>query len=69
MNPEIADGKRCKLVLRTNKNGKMLSIILTSGDLISLRAGLNTNLRLAVSALKSINAAKSVDSSEKSQKD
>ena len=69
LTPEIDNGKRCKLSLRTDKTGRILSLILTSEDLVSLRAGLNTNLRLAVSALKSINAAKNAVSLEKSQKD
>ncbi len=68
MIPEIADSKRCKLSLRTDKTGRTLSMILASEDLVSLRAGLNTNLRLATSALKSINAAKNVNSPENHRK-
>jgi tRNA threonylcarbamoyladenosine modification (KEOPS) complex Pcc1 subunit len=69
MTPEIDNSKRCKLSLRTDKRGRTLSLILTSEDLVSLRAGLNTNLRLASSALKSIIAAKNVEATTRSQKD
>ena len=69
MTPEIDDSKRCKLSLHTDRTGRKLSLILTSKDLVSLRAGLNTNLRLAASALKSINAAKNATIAERSQKD
>jgi tRNA threonylcarbamoyladenosine modification (KEOPS) complex Pcc1 subunit len=69
LTPETDDNKRCKLSLRTDRTGSVLSLILKSGDLISLRAGLNTNLRLAATALRSVNAARNLDSPEKSQKD
>ena len=69
MTPEMDDSKRCKLSLHTDKTGRKLSLILSSKDLVSLRAGLNTNLRLAASALKGINAAKRAGIAERSQKD
>lgn len=69
MSPEIDNKKRCKLSLHTDKTGRTLSMMLRSEDMVSLRAGLNTNLRLAASALKSINAAKQAASTKDSEKD
>ncbi|MGH2638613.1 MAG: hypothetical protein ACRDF4_04945, partial [Rhabdochlamydiaceae bacterium] len=60
MMPESVEGKKCKLALRKGKNGGKLALVFSSKDLVSLRAGLNTNLRLAASALKSIRIAKQI---------
>lgn len=58
MSPEIDDSKRCKLYLRTDRTGRVLSLVLKSEDVVPLRAAFNTNLRLATSALKSIGAVR-----------
>lgn len=69
LTPEVDNVKNCRLSLGTDKSGRKLSLILRSEDIILLRAGLNTNLRLASSALKSINAAKRVVVLGNSEKD
>ncbi|MDG6921828.1 MAG: hypothetical protein JRN67_00870 [Nitrososphaerota archaeon] len=54
LSPEVDNKNRCTLTLRSVKSGNQLSVFLQSCDLVSLRAGLNTNLRLASSSLKNI---------------
>ena len=60
LTPEVTGGKRTKMTLRSRKRDHELSISMTSSDLISLRASLNTNLRLASTALKSIRSTQSI---------
>lgn len=68
MTPEVGTGKKCRLSLRSGSDGKSLSLILSGSDLVSLRAGLNTNLRLASSVLKTLHTIQEF-SSLRSQKD
>jgi len=55
---EEESGRRCKM--STKLNGE-LEIIFASHDVVSLRAAINTNLRLVSSSLRSIKAAEMTD--------
>ncbi|MDA4111332.1 MAG: hypothetical protein OK439_02255 [Thaumarchaeota archaeon] len=57
MVPEIENGKRCLLALHKSKHSEKLALAFAAKDLVALRAGLNTNLRLVASALKTIEVA------------
>ncbi len=65
--PETDDIKRCKLSLKIDRTGRVLSLILKSEDLVALRAGLNKNHRLAAPPIRTDNAATNLDSPEKTQ--
>lgn len=58
MLPETRAGKRTDMSLKVEDNGKKLILTMVSKDLTSMRASLNTNLRLVTSALKTLDAAK-----------
>ncbi len=55
--PEAIKGKRLRLIVGEKNNGGTLLLKFSGSDLVSLRAGMNTILRLTLSALKSIRAA------------
>ena len=52
--PEAIKSKRLNFTVTRNKDGQILLLKFSSTDLVSVRAGMNTILRLALSALKSI---------------
>jgi tRNA threonylcarbamoyladenosine modification (KEOPS) complex Pcc1 subunit len=61
MIPEIDRSQRCVLSVRTAQGGKKLILGFDAKDLVALRAGFNTNLRLVSSALKTIKSASSLE--------
>jgi tRNA threonylcarbamoyladenosine modification (KEOPS) complex Pcc1 subunit len=61
MMPEVDNRKRCVLSLRESKDGRKLSLLFSAKDLVALRAGLNTNLRLVSSALKTIETTSKIE--------
>jgi tRNA threonylcarbamoyladenosine modification (KEOPS) complex Pcc1 subunit len=61
MIPEIDTSQRCVLSVRTTRDGKKLILGFDAKDLVALRAGFNTNLRLVSSALKTITSASSFE--------
>lgn len=56
LKPEAIRGKRLTLSISTKNHGKTLLLRFDAKDVVSLRAGMNTILRLALSGLKSIQA-------------
>ena len=68
MIPEMENDKRCVLSLRKSKDDEKLSLLFSAKDLVALRAGLNTNLRLVSSALKTIDTASVTKGERASQK-
>ena len=52
--PEIRAGKRTVMNVKLVNHGKKLILAISSSDLVSMRASLNSNLRLVASALKTI---------------
>jgi tRNA threonylcarbamoyladenosine modification (KEOPS) complex Pcc1 subunit len=52
--PEAIKSKRLDFIVTRKKDGKTLTLRFSAADLVSVRAGMNTILRLALSALKSI---------------
>jgi tRNA threonylcarbamoyladenosine modification (KEOPS) complex Pcc1 subunit len=61
MIPEIDKSQRCVLSVRTAQGGNKLILGFDAKDLVALRAGFNTNLRLVSSALKTITSASSIE--------
>jgi tRNA threonylcarbamoyladenosine modification (KEOPS) complex Pcc1 subunit len=55
--PETSAGKRCTLKVELLEEAQGLKIVFSSEDLSSLRASMNTNLRLVSSSLRTITAA------------
>lgn len=66
--PEAIDGTRLTLEISSTNDGRTLLLSFTAGDLVSLRAGVNTILRLMLSALNSIQAASFAISSDQKTK-
>ena len=58
LDPEKSTGKRRDMTTALRKGQRTLLIEFRSKDLVALRAGLNTNLRLASSVLKTLDSAK-----------
>lgn len=56
LTPETKSGNKCKMRIPRLGRNKSASLFFESKDLISLRASLNTNLRLVSAALKTIDA-------------
>ncbi len=56
MEPELAHQKRCTLSFRIAKRNKGLILNFSSTEIISLRASMNTNLRLIASAIRTVEA-------------
>ncbi len=54
--PETKSGKKCKMRICGLSRNDSVSLIFESKDMVSLRASLNTNLRLVSAALKTIDA-------------
>jgi tRNA threonylcarbamoyladenosine modification (KEOPS) complex Pcc1 subunit len=54
--PENIEGKRLTVRTRTKKKGNVLQLSFQAADMVSLRAGMNTTLRLMLSALKILEA-------------
>ena len=54
-------GKRLRLIVGEKNNGGTLLLKFSGSDLVSVRAGMNTILRLTLSALKSIRAANELE--------
>ena len=52
--PEIKAGKRTKMSIDLVNHGQMLVLTIGSPDLVSMRASMNSNLRLVASAMKTI---------------
>jgi len=52
--PETMRGKRLTFTVSTRNSGRILVLGFSSTDFVSLRAAMNTILRLTASALKSI---------------
>jgi tRNA threonylcarbamoyladenosine modification (KEOPS) complex Pcc1 subunit len=62
LSPEMIKSKRLTVTVTTANHGKTLVLKFVAKDLVSLRAGMNTILRLILSALKSIDAVSALDS-------
>lgn len=58
MHLERQDTRRCKIVLTPHRNSRRLTIKLLATDLTSLRAALNTSLRLVATSINAIDAMK-----------
>ena len=54
LRPESIESKRLKVTISTGSRGQTLVLRFSAVDLVSLRAGLNSVLRLTLSALKSV---------------
>ena len=52
--PEIKAGKRTKMSIDLVNRGQTLVLTIASPDLVSMRASMNSNLRLVASAMKTI---------------
>lgn len=52
--PESRVGKRTKMSVRLVNRGKKLILSIASSDLVSMRASMNSNLRLVASAIRTI---------------
>ena len=59
--PEELKGARLTFSVSISKDGTLLLLKFSGADVVSLRAGMNTVLRLTLSALKSIEATSSVE--------
>jgi tRNA threonylcarbamoyladenosine modification (KEOPS) complex Pcc1 subunit len=59
--PEAIKGKRLSLAVVGKNNGETLLLKFSGSDLVSVRAGMNTILRLTLSALKSIRGANELE--------
>jgi tRNA threonylcarbamoyladenosine modification (KEOPS) complex Pcc1 subunit len=59
--PEAISGKRLSLTVGEKNNGGTLLLKFSGSDLVSVRAGMNTILRLTLSALKSIRTANELE--------
>jgi tRNA threonylcarbamoyladenosine modification (KEOPS) complex Pcc1 subunit len=60
---------RSSLSVRQGRDGNTLLLEFSSKDLVSLRASMNTNLRLVASALNTIDATRSLVPASQTQKD
>ena len=58
---EALKGRRLSFTVSTKNSGETLLFFFSAADLVSLRAGMNTILRLTSSALMSIRGAGSLD--------
>ncbi len=56
MTPEARSGNKCKMRISRLADDRSVALLFDSHDLISLRASLNTNLRLVSASLQAINA-------------
>jgi tRNA threonylcarbamoyladenosine modification (KEOPS) complex Pcc1 subunit len=59
--PEAIKGKRLSLAVVGKNNGSTLLLKFSGSDLVSVRAGMNTILRLTLSALKTIRGANELE--------
>ncbi len=60
LSPEIVKNRRFTFALKSKNNGRTISLKFVASDLVSLRAGMNTILRLTLSALKIIHTTSSL---------
>jgi tRNA threonylcarbamoyladenosine modification (KEOPS) complex Pcc1 subunit len=58
LSPETISGKRLTFTVSKKNEGETLLLHFVASDVVSLRAGMNTILRLTLSALNSIEAVK-----------
>lgn len=58
MTPERRDTGRCTMGLTPHSDGRSLTMRLVATDLTSLRAALNTNLRLIATSINTIKTLK-----------
>lgn len=56
MSFESRNSGRCRMLLTASRDGRGLNMRFLSSDLTSLRAAMNTNLRLVATAIKAIEA-------------
>jgi tRNA threonylcarbamoyladenosine modification (KEOPS) complex Pcc1 subunit len=61
LQPETIASKRLNFSVSTKNTGRTLLLTFVAEDLVSLRSGMNTILRLVLSALKSIRAIEIID--------
>jgi len=59
--PERIEGKRLTFQVSSKEGGNILLLNFSAADLVSLRAGMNSVLRLTLSALKSIRKVNDLD--------
>jgi len=61
LSPEAIESKRLSFSVEQKTNGKVLLLSFSGSDLVSVRAGMNTILRLLLSALNSIQAVEDIE--------
>jgi tRNA threonylcarbamoyladenosine modification (KEOPS) complex Pcc1 subunit len=61
MLPESQKGARCDFSVQSSPDEKKLNFRFVAKDLVALRAGFNTNLRLVSAALRTLDSAASTE--------